>query len=63
MFSGVDHLSADGTGALFIALRAARSQGTRVTVANAPPQAATMLRRVGLWRLVGRAAGEDNTGT
>lgn len=29
--SGVEHLSADGTGAFFAALKAARSLGTRLT--------------------------------
>ncbi|MBT2509387.1 STAS domain-containing protein [Streptomyces sp. ISL-98] len=59
--SGVEHLSADGTGAFFAGLKAARSRGTRLTVTHAPPQVAKMLNRVGLLRLLSPDEGHDTT--
>lgn len=59
--SGVQHLSADGTGAFFAGLKAARSRGTRLTVTHAPPQVAKMLNRVGLLRLLRSDEGHGTT--
>ncbi|MEN8656138.1 STAS domain-containing protein [Streptomyces sp. 21So2-11] len=61
--SGVEHLSADGTGAFFTGLRAARSRGSRLAVTHAPPQAAMMLNRVGLLRLLSADEGHGTTGS
>ncbi|MCX4910549.1 STAS domain-containing protein [Streptomyces sp. NBC_00878] len=54
----VTYLSSDGAGMIFIALRAARSHGTRVIATHVGPQSRATLEQLGLLRIVDVYAGD-----
>lgn len=50
--SRVRYVSADGIAAFFIALRAARANGTHLAITHAQPPVQSVMRQVGLTRVI-----------
>ncbi|WP_217212898.1 STAS domain-containing protein [Streptomyces sp. AC550_RSS872] len=55
----VKYLSPDGCAALFLALRAARAHGTRLTITHADERARSVLLQIGLSRALSAGTRDD----